>query len=78
MPSFSKSRIREQLPRWKARFCQHCFTSQQWFVELFRNAFGPIIVFIVAADKGDQKTGVRNADHDRENPFRLDKSRGKP
>jgi hypothetical protein len=40
------------------------------------HADGPLVMPVMAVGKGDQKTRVRDAFHDREKPFREDRSRG--
>src|SRR5260370_29398872 len=66
------------ISKMKRCFCQNGFAGQQRLGQLISNGAGPIVMLVIAAHKGDKEPRVCDADHERENPFRLDKSRRRP
>jgi hypothetical protein len=55
---------------------EDCFTGQQRLGDAFGNCERPIVKLVFAVCERDQEAGIGNADHDRLNPLRWDRSFG--
>jgi hypothetical protein len=62
----------------KRRLREHGLTGQQRLSNLFRDVARPLVVPIVPPSKSDDKAGVSDTLHERENPFREETSTGPP
>ena len=55
---------------------EDCFTCQQRFRDAFGECEGPIVKLVFAICESDQEAGIGNANQDRLNPLRWDRSFG--
>lgn len=66
----------EDVPQMKGGLRQNRFASQQRFGDPSGDAYSPVVVLIIPISEGDEKPGIRNALHERENPLRFERSFG--